>query len=110
MPCEIVCSSPPHSSSAATNSGSSPGRSARGCANRIRCRAPHRHTSMSSALGEDMDVWRWGALHRIRFAHPLALLPGLEPLFVAAELEWGGDEQTISQGMFEPGAGYDAVV
>jgi penicillin amidase len=24
--------------------------------------------------------------------------------------EWGGDEQTVSQGMFEPGAGWDTVV
>ena len=29
---------------------------------------------------------------------------------MAADLEWGGDEQTISQGMFEPGAGYGTVV
>jgi penicillin amidase len=65
---------------------------------------------LTSLLGEDMDDWRWGALHRIRFAHPLAILPGLESLFVAAEIEIGGDEQTIHQGMFEPGAGYDAVV
>ena len=41
---------------------------------------------------------------------PLAILPGLESLFVAGDLPWGGDEQTISQGMFEPGAGYDTVV
>jgi penicillin G amidase len=65
---------------------------------------------LTATLGEDMDGWRWGALHRIRFAHPLAILPGLEELFVAGEIEIGGDEQTISQGMFEPGVGYDAVV
>ncbi|HXJ64453.1 MAG TPA: penicillin acylase family protein, partial [Actinomycetota bacterium] len=65
---------------------------------------------LTTTLGEDMAEWRWGALHRIRFAHPLAILPGTESIFVGAELEWGGDEQTISQGMFEPGAGYGTVV
>ncbi len=67
-------------------------------------------SELTSLLGEDMDDWRWGALHKIRFAHPLAILPGLESLFVAAEIEIGGDEQTIHQGLFEPGAGYNAVV
>jgi penicillin amidase len=44
---------------------------------------------------------RWGDLHRVRFAHPLGRLPGLEPLFVAAEHPIGGDEQTVNQGGFD---------
>jgi len=40
----------------------------------------------------------WGDQHRVRFAHPLARIPGLERLFVAAEHPLGGDEQTVLQG------------
>ena len=54
--------------------------------------------------------WRWGALHRVRFAHPLARMPGLAPVFVAAEHELGGDEQTVLQGGFDARDGFDAAV
>jgi penicillin amidase len=65
---------------------------------------------LTAALGEDMAEWRWGALHRVRFAGPLARIPDLAPLFTAAEVEVGGDEQTVNQAMFEPGWSYDAMV
>jgi penicillin amidase len=51
--------------------------------------------------GEDPGEWRWGDAHRARFAHPLGRMPGLEPLFVAAELSLGGDEQTVASAAFE---------
>ena len=35
------------------------------------------------------------------FAHPLGRMPGLEPLFVAAEHPLGGDEQTVNNAGFE---------
>jgi penicillin amidase len=63
-----------------------------------------------AAMGEDVGGWTWGALHRVRFAGQLARLPDLAELFTGGELGWGGDEQTVCQGMYEPGAGYDAVV
>ncbi|MGH2764422.1 MAG: penicillin acylase family protein [Actinomycetota bacterium] len=65
---------------------------------------------LAGALGEDMPGWRWGALHKARFAGALARVPDLAPLFTAGEVEVGGDEQTINQGLFEPGWSYDAVV
>ena len=65
---------------------------------------------LTAALGEDLSTWRWGALHRARFASPLARVPDLAPLFTAGEVEVGGDEQTVSQGLFEPGWSYAAVV
>ena len=65
---------------------------------------------LTSALGEELGGWRWGALHRARFAGPLARVPDLAPLFTAGEVEVGGDEQTVSQGLFEPGWSYAAVV
>jgi penicillin amidase len=53
----------------------------------------------------------WGELHRVRFAHPLAGIPGLEDLFVAGEAELGGDEQTVSQaGSDGRGGSFAAVV
>ena len=65
---------------------------------------------LTAALGEDPSAWRWGALHRLRLAHPLASIPGLESLFVAADMELGGDEQTVMQGGFDGRHGYPAAV
>ena len=61
-------------------------------------------------LGEDPEGWRWGALHRLRLAHPLASIPGLEPLFLAADVEFGGDEQTVMQGGFDGREGFRPAV
>jgi penicillin amidase len=57
-----------------------------------------------------MAAWRWGSLHKARFAGRLALIPDLAELFTAGEVEVGGDEQTVNQGLFEPGWSYDVVV
>jgi penicillin amidase len=61
-------------------------------------------------LGVDREGWRWGAMHRVRFAHPLARLPMVGELFVAAEHEIGGDEQTVLQAGVDARLGFDAVV
>lgn len=61
-------------------------------------------------LGEDQAAWRWGAVHRVRFAHPLARMPIVGSLFVAAEHEVGGDEQTVLQAGVDARSGFDAVV
>jgi penicillin amidase len=65
---------------------------------------------LTGALGDEMAEWRWGALHKARFAGRLALIPDLADLFTAGEVEMGGDEQTVNQGLFEPGWSYDVVV
>lgn len=65
---------------------------------------------LTRRLGDDMSAWRWGAVHRVRFAGRLALIPDLAEMFTAGELELGGDEQTVAQALFEPGVPYDAVV
>jgi penicillin amidase len=65
---------------------------------------------LTARLGEDMTEWRWGALHRARFAGRLAMIQDLAELFTAGEVEMGGDEQTVLQGKYEPGWSYDAVV
>jgi penicillin amidase len=38
----------------------------------------------------------WGDRHRLTLAHPLARIPGLEPMFTAADRPLGGDEQTVA--------------
>jgi penicillin amidase len=48
---------------------------------------------LRTALGDDEDAWRWGALHEARPRHPLALLRSdaaalLEPPSVAMPGEW----------------------
>jgi penicillin amidase len=52
----------------------------------------------------------WGEMHRVVFAHPLARLPGLEELFVAAEVDLGGDEQTVAQAGFDHRHGFAVAV
>jgi penicillin G amidase len=65
---------------------------------------------LSAALGEDPAGWQWGAIHRVRFAGQFALIPDLAELFTAAEGPLGGDEQTVLQGLYEPGSSYEALV
>lgn len=65
---------------------------------------------LTDRLGRDRTAWRWGGLHRVRFAHPLARMPGLEPIFVAAEHELGGDEQTVLQAGFDGRSGFEPAV
>jgi penicillin amidase len=60
--------------------------------------------------GDDPAAWRWGDAHRVRFVHPLGRMPGLEPLFVAAELPLGGDEQTVRAAAFEGDGPFAASV
>jgi penicillin amidase len=61
-------------------------------------------------MGADPASWRWGDLHRARFVHPLGRMPGLEPLFVAAEPPLGGDEQTVNNAGFEGDGPFDVYV
>jgi penicillin amidase len=61
-------------------------------------------------LGPDPHRWRWEDLHRVTFAGPLAMIPGLEELFTGGALGKGGDDDTIDAGTFEPERRYDAVV
>jgi penicillin G amidase len=53
------------------------------------------HDAMSVAAS--LPPAPWGEVHQAVFSHPLGVLPGLEELFVAAEVPLGGDEQTVAQ-------------
>jgi penicillin amidase len=65
---------------------------------------------LTERLGPDRERWRWGAAHRVRFAHPLARLPGVAPMFVAGEHEIGGDEQTVLRVAADGRGSFDAAV
>ncbi len=64
----------------------------------------------AEAMGPDPAAWRWGDIHRARFTHPLGRMPGLEPLFVAAEHPLGGDDQTVNKAGFEGDGPFDVCV
>ena len=59
---------------------------------------------------ERTDGKTWGEIHRLLIAHPLASIPGLEPLFTAADVPFGGDEQTVAQGGFDGSLGFRPAV
>jgi penicillin amidase len=62
-------------------------------------------------LGDGASRWRWGDLHRVVLAHPLAAIPGFEELFVAMEAGVGGDDQTVLQtGVDARGGRFPAAV
>ena len=63
-----------------------------------------------AVLGDDRAGWRWGDLHRVTLAHPLAAIPGFETLFLALEAGVGGDDQTVLQTGVDARDGYPAAV
>jgi penicillin amidase len=67
--------------------------------------------ALDDALEELGDpIPTWGELHRLVLAHPLARIPGLEPLFVAADEPLGGDEHTVAAAGMDGVAGRTAAV
>jgi len=47
------------------------------------------------ALGPDPDAWRWGALHKTPFHHPLAVTAESTAVFDLPAVERGGDGDTV---------------
>src|SRR5262249_10512999 len=68
-------------------------------------------SDLTTALGADMDGWRWERLHATRPVHPLVagfphLASALNPPAVAV----GGDGETVNAAGFVPGAGYHVAL
>jgi penicillin G amidase len=59
---------------------------------------------------EEVGGRTWGDIHRLVLAHPLASIPGLEALFVAADSPLGGDGHTVAQGGIDGPDGFRAGV
>jgi penicillin amidase len=66
--------------------------------------------SLADALASLGPDDTWGDVHRLRLAHPLARIPGLEPLFTAVDEPMGGDEQTVAAAGADLAAGDAAAV
>jgi penicillin amidase len=62
---------------------------------------------LADLLGDDPAEWRWGSLHRITFAHPIArALPPLAELFNAGPFEANGGDDTVNRGSYAAGEGF----
>lgn len=56
--------------------------------------------SLSAAYGTDMNGWRWGAAHPVRFTHPaFSFIPGLGR-WLGIELDSDGGNYTLKRGGF----------
>jgi penicillin amidase len=55
-------------------------------------------TQLRATFGDATSIWRWGALHRADFAHPLAGVAPLDRVFGLSPVERPGDTTTVSVG------------
>jgi penicillin amidase len=62
---------------------------------------------LADMLGPDSARWRWGSLHQITFAHPIArALPPLAELFNAGPYEVSGGDDTVNRGTYSVGENF----
>lgn len=66
----------------------------------LRAAAARAVNRLHADLGADSTTWRWGALHTLTIAHPLARVPVVGPLFSRGPIPVGGDVNTVAQGGF----------
>ena len=59
-------------------------------------------------IGSDPQKWRWGDLHTITFAHPLAIGP-LALLLNIGPLPRAGDGFSVNNGAYDPSAPYKQI-
>jgi penicillin G amidase len=71
---------------------------------------PHALLDTLDEALDETDGTTWGELHTLVLAHPLARIPGLDGTFTAAATPFGGDDQTVAQGGFDPLLGYQPAV
>ena len=62
---------------------------------------------LRAELGSDPAGWGWGKIHRITFAHPLALQKPLDLVFNRGPFPIGGDTDTVCQTAMNPNEPYD---
>lgn len=56
---------------------------------------------LASRLGPDSTKWRWGDLHRVTFAHPLAAVKPLDLVLSIGPIERAGDGSSPNNGAFD---------
>lgn len=62
---------------------------------------------LRAELGEEVEGWQWGNLHRAIFPHALGLQKPLDRIFNRGPLPIGGDTDTPCQTAMNPGDPYD---
>jgi penicillin amidase len=50
----------------------------------------------AARFGADKNLWRWGALHKVRFCHPLSDTELRRQFLDIGEFECGGDDETVN--------------
>ncbi|MSQ14903.1 MAG: penicillin acylase family protein [Dehalococcoidia bacterium] len=63
---------------------------------------------LSDNVGSDPKQWNWGSLHKLTFAHPLAVNRPLARLFNRGPIPLGGDTDTPHQSSFSLQRPYEA--
>jgi len=53
-------------------------------------------TETTSRFGTEKCQWRWGALHKVHFRHPLANTEERKQIFDIGSFECGGDDDTVN--------------
>lgn len=66
-------------------------------------------TALTRRLGTDAARWRWGAVHTLRYRHALGALPVIGPMLSRGPYPLGGDVNTVWQGGYVMGLGYEAI-
>lgn len=64
---------------------------------------------LKNKFGEDVNNWKWGNLHTIKFTHPFAFLSILDKLLSVGPFPNGGDGETVNLGMYMPSDPYSQV-
>jgi penicillin amidase len=44
----------------------------------------------------DINTWNWGDIHKVKFRHPLGIVPALDKTFNIGPFDVGGDQTTIN--------------
>jgi penicillin amidase len=69
------------------------------CADRLSMSLSLALDELAASLGADMRAWRWGALHRAAFAHPVLTHVPVVARFADLGIETDGGDHTVNRGM-----------
>lgn len=65
---------------------------------------------LTEALGENMEAWHWGRIHRLEMNHPFGRIDLLKPLLGIGPLATPGDGMTVNMGFYRHSNPYDQTV
>jgi penicillin amidase len=62
---------------------------------------------LTERMGPNMDLWQWGKIHQLTFAHALGVQKPLDKVFNRGPYPIGGDTDTPLQSALSPDSPYD---